>query len=78
MAHAHVRCGCGPIYPGIRDLLAGFGVSVGVLPRSVALQHGTVQNALDSLRGTTASAVMGFINHHEQALMDRGIDPDFL
>lgn len=35
----------------------------------------SVMNALGSLRGTTVSAVMGFINHYERVLMDRGIDP---
>jgi hypothetical protein len=36
----------------------------------------SVMNALGSLRGTTASAVMDFLNQYERTLRDRGIDPE--
>ena len=35
----------------------------------------SAMNALDSLRGTAASPVLGFLTHYEHALMARGIDP---
>jgi hypothetical protein len=37
----------------------------------------SVMNALGSLCGTTARAVIGFINEYERALLERGIDPGF-